>query len=67
MPVESLRGKSEARNPKFETMTKIPITKFPKRFGHWDIWYLNIVSGFDIRISDLGDRVSEPFGILEIT
>jgi len=44
--------KSEARNPKSETNSKFEITN-PKRVWNLENWNLDIVSNFDIRISNL--------------
>ena len=53
-------SKFEIRNPKHETNPKFEFTNVQngiilsvKGFGHLDLGNLNIVSDFDIRISDL--------------
>jgi len=63
LPQEIYVFKSEARNPKFETNPNDQNPNVPNYKGmgygdrdfcfcHWGIRYLNIVSDFDIRISD---------------
>ena len=50
--MERIGSKFEARNSKFETNPNVPNPKVFSLFGVWGLLEFEIVSGFDIRISD---------------
>jgi hypothetical protein len=51
-PIERVKSKFEARNPKFETNPNVPNPKVFSWFAVFEFLNFEFVSDFDIRISD---------------
>jgi len=52
LPMERANSKFEARNPKFETIPKVPNSNVFSGFAFFEHLNFEFVSDFDIRISD---------------